>query len=70
MSDDKLWTITVTVALSSLVILAYFVLSPIMAKEGTVEETKTRLDKAINKIETLREESKPDSIPTDSSLNP
>lgn len=70
MSGDKLWTITVAIALSSLLILAYFVLSPIMGKEGTVEQTKTGLDKAINKIETLREESKHESISTNPSLKP
>lgn len=70
LSGDSLWTVTVVMALSSLLILAYFVLSPIMGKEGTVEQTKTGLDKAINKIETLREESKSKSLSTDSSLNP
>ncbi|HEY8109636.1 MAG TPA: hypothetical protein VIG05_02070 [Candidatus Nitrosotenuis sp.] len=70
MSDDKLWTVTVTIALSSLLILAYFVLHPITAKEGTVEQTKMRLDTAINKIETLRGESKQVSTQSDSSLNP
>lgn len=70
LSGDKLWTVTVVIALSSLLILAYFVLSSIMGKEGTVEQTKTGLDTAINKIETLREESKSKSISTDNSLNP
>ena len=70
MSNDTLWTVTVAIALSSLLILAYFVLSPIMGKEGTVEQTKTGLDKAINKIETLREESKSKSLLDDSGLNP
>ena len=70
MSSDKLWTVTVAIALSSLLVLAYFVLSPIMGKEGTVEQTKTGLDKAINKIETLRAESKSKSLLDDHSLNP
>ncbi len=69
MSTDRLWTITVATALSSLVVLAFFVLSPIIDDEGTVEQTRTKLDTAIGKIETLREEAdKP--VPTDSSLNP
>lgn len=69
MSTDRLWTVTVAAALSSLVVLAFFVLSPIVDEEGTVEQTRTKLDTAIGKIETLREEAdKP--IPTDSSLNP
>ncbi len=69
MSTDRLWTVTVAVALSSLVVLAFFVLSPIMDEEGTVEQTRTKLDTAIGKIETLREEAnKP--VSTDSSLNP
>ncbi len=70
MSSDKLWTITIAIALSSLLILAYFVLFPITSKEGTVEQTKVRLDKAINKFETIREESKRDSILTPLNLNP
>ncbi|QLH08901.1 hypothetical protein DSQ19_04855 [Candidatus Nitrosotenuis sp. DW1] len=65
-----MWTITVAVALSSLLVLAYFILNPITAKEGTIEQTKTGLDKAINRIETLHEESKQVPMPTDSSLNP
>lgn len=68
MSTDRLWTITVATALSSLVVLAFFVLSPIIDDEGTVEQTRTKLDTAIGKIETLREADKP--ILTDSSLNP
>lgn len=68
MSTDRLWTITVATALSSLVVLAFFVLSPIVDDEGTVEQTRTKLDTAIGKIETLREADKP--IPADSSLNP
>jgi hypothetical protein len=69
LSTDRLWTVTVAAALSSLVVLAFFVLSPIVDEEGTVEQTRTKLDTAIGKIETLREEAdKP--IPTDSSLNP
>jgi len=69
LSTDRLWTVTVAVALSSLVVLAFFVLSPIMDEEGTVEQTRTKLDTAIGKIETLREEAdKP--VSTDSSLNP
>ncbi|WP_042686413.1 hypothetical protein [Candidatus Nitrosotenuis chungbukensis] len=65
-----MWTITVTVALSSLLILAYFVLYPITAKDGTVEQTKMGLDKAINRVETLRDESKQVPMSTDSGLNP
>lgn len=69
MSTDRLWTVTVAAALSSLVVLAFFVLSPIVDEEGTVEQTRTKLDTAIGKIETLREEAdKP--ISADSSLNP
>jgi hypothetical protein len=41
-----------------------------MGKESTVEQTKSGLDKAINKIETLREESKSKSLSDDSSLSP
>ncbi|MBI5147410.1 MAG: hypothetical protein HZA84_09410 [Thaumarchaeota archaeon] len=70
MNTDRLWTITITIALSSLFVFAYFVLFPIMSKESTVEQTKTGLDEAINKIETLHEESKQGFLSTDSSLKP
>jgi uncharacterized protein YoxC len=69
-SGDKMWTVTVIIALSSLVVLSIFVLSPITSKESTVEQTKTELDHAINKIEALREETKQGSMSTNSSLNP
>ena len=70
MSSDKLWTVAVVIALSSLLILTYYVLFPITSKEGTVEQTKVGLDKAINKFETIREESKRDSILTAPNLSP
>lgn len=69
-SNDRLWLVTVVIALSSLLILTFFVLFPITSKEGTVEQTKVKLDKAINKFETIREEAKRDSILTPLSLNP
>lgn len=70
LSNDTLWTVTVVIALSSLLILAYFILTPITGKESTVEQTKTGLDKAIRNIETLREESKSKSLSDDHSLSP
>lgn len=70
MHGDKLWTVTITIALSSLLVFAYFVLFPIMSKDSTVEQTKTGLDEAINKIETLHEEPEQGFMSTDSSLKP
>jgi hypothetical protein len=58
------------VALSSLLILTFFMLYPITSKDGTVEQTKVGLDKAINKFETIREEAKRDSILTPINMSP
>lgn len=69
-SGDKMWTVTITIALSSLVVFAAFVLFPIANKESTLEQTKAGLDEAINKIGTIREELEQEQISTDSSLNP
>jgi hypothetical protein len=65
-----LWLTAVTVALSSLLILTFFMLFPITSKEGTVEQTRVGLDKAINKFETIREEAKRDSILTPINMSP
>ena len=70
MFSDKLWFATVVIALSSLLVLTFFMLFPITSKEGTVEQTKVGLDKAINKFETIREASKHDSILTAPNLSP
>ncbi|HSA97454.1 MAG TPA: hypothetical protein VLF17_00045 [Candidatus Nitrosotenuis sp.] len=70
MSSDKLWTVAVTIALSTLLILTYSMLFPVTSNEGTVEQTKIGLDKAINKFEKIREESKHDSILVPPNLNP
>ena len=52
---------TIVIAISALLVFAYFVLFPITSKESTVEQTKAGLDVAINKIETMREEIKHES---------
>ena len=70
MFSDRLWIITVVIAFSSLLILTFFVMFPITSKDGTVEQTKVGLDKAINKFETIREEAKRDSILTESRIAP
>jgi hypothetical protein len=70
LSSDNLWTIAVVVALSSLLILTFFMLSPLTSKTGTVEQTKSGLDKAVNVFETFRKESKQETIPTNPSLKP
>jgi len=68
--SDNLWTIAVVIALSSLLVLTYSMLFPVTSNEGTVEQTKVGLDKAINKFETIREESKHDSILVPPNLSP
>ncbi len=70
LSSDRLWIVTVVIALSSLLILTFFVMFPITSKEGTVEQTKVGIDKAINKFETIREEAKRDSILTPINMSP
>jgi hypothetical protein len=46
----------VIAALSSLLILAYFTITPILDKQGTVEQTQAGLDKAVKKFDELRAE--------------
>lgn len=70
MFSDRLWIVAVVVALSSLLILTFFMLYPITSKDGTVEQTKVGLDKAINKFETVREEARHDSILTPINMSP
>ena len=70
MFSDRLWFVAVVVALSSLLILTFFMLYPITSKDGTVEQTKVGLDKAINKFETVREEARHDSILTPINMSP
>jgi|GEM_PF-6089390 len=53
--SDNLWVLTVVAALSSLAILGYFVLMPIMDNEGTMEDTKEHLDRAASKFDELRQ---------------
>lgn len=65
-----MWLTAVVIALSSLLILTFFMLYPITNKDGTVEQTKVGLDKAINKFETIREEAKHDSILTPINMSP
>lgn len=54
MSNDKLWVLTVVAALSSLLILAYFTLSPMVSKEGTAQRVETGLHDAISKFDSMK----------------
>ncbi|MEM3090049.1 MAG: hypothetical protein QXY22_05720 [Candidatus Nitrosotenuis sp.] len=54
--SEKIWHLAVIAALSSLLILAYFTLMPILDKQGTVEQTQAGLEKAVKKFDELREE--------------
>ncbi|WP_268542656.1 hypothetical protein [Candidatus Nitrosotenuis cloacae] len=53
--SDNLWLLTVVAALSSLLILAFFTLSPILDDSGTVERTRTGIDKAVQRFDELKE---------------
>lgn len=55
MSNDKLWVLTVVAALSSLLILAYFTLSPMISKEGTAQRVNTGLQNAVSKFDSIRD---------------
>ena len=70
MFSDRLWLPAVVVALSSILVLTFFMLYPITNRDGTVEQTKVGLDKAINKFETIREEARHDSILTPINMSP
>ncbi len=56
MHGDRLWTITVVAALSSLLILAYFLLSPMLNKESTAQKIEEGLGESIAKFDTIREQ--------------
>lgn len=63
--SDRLWTITVVAALSSLLILAYFLLSPMLSKESTAQKIESGLGQSIAKFDSIREDQ-----PTSSELPP
>ena len=54
MSNDKLWILTVTAALSSLLILAYFTMYPMVSKDGTAQRVETGLEGAIDKFNEIK----------------
>ncbi len=54
--NDRLWTITVVAALSSLLILAYFLLSPMLSKESTAQKIESGLGQSIAKFDSIRED--------------
>lgn len=56
MHGDKLWTLTVVAALSSLLILTYFLLSPMLSKESTAQQIEGGLGESIAKFDTIREQ--------------
>jgi hypothetical protein len=56
MESDKLWTLTVVAALSSLLILAYFLLSPMLSKESTAQRIEGGLGESIAKFDVIREQ--------------
>lgn len=62
MQNDKLWTITVVAALSSLLILAYFTLSPMLDEKSTAQRIESGLGKSIAKFESIRGEQNDDSV--------
>lgn len=56
MSNDKLWTLTVVAALSSLLILAYFLLSPMLSEKSTTQQIEGGLGTTIAKFDSIRNE--------------
>lgn len=54
MSSESLWTITVVAALSSLVILAFFLLSPMLSNESTAQRIEHGLGDTIAKFDSIR----------------
>ena len=56
MSNDKLWTLTVVAALSSLLILTYFLLSPMLNEESTTQRIEGGLGTTIAKFDSIRNE--------------
>jgi hypothetical protein len=65
MHGDRLWTITVVAALSSLLILAYFLLSPMLSKESTAQKIEGGLGESIAKFDAIREQ--PNDVPLEKS---
>jgi Na+/H+ antiporter NhaC len=53
-SSEKMWTITVVAALSSLVILAFFLLSPMLSEESTAQRIEHGLGDTIAKFDSIR----------------
>jgi len=62
MQSDRLWTITVVAALSSLLILAYFTLSPMLSKDSTAQKIEGGLGESIAKFDSIREEQSSPSL--------
>lgn len=59
MSNDKLWVLTVVAALSSLLILAFFLLSPMLSKESTAQRIEHGLGDTIAKFDSIRTNNEP-----------
>ncbi|MEM3065053.1 MAG: hypothetical protein QW177_06755 [Candidatus Nitrosotenuis sp.] len=56
MAGGKLWTLTIVAALSTLLILIYFVMAPLVDKKGTIEQTNEGLGRAIDNFDALKDE--------------
>lgn len=56
MSNDKLWVLTVVTALSSLLILAFFLLSPMLSEESTAQRIDHGLGTTIAKFDSIRDD--------------
>jgi hypothetical protein len=56
LAGNKLWTLTVVAALSTLLILIYFVMAQLMDKDGTIEQTHEGLSRAIDTFDALKDE--------------
>lgn len=56
MPNEKMWILTVVAALSSLIILAYFLLAPMLSKESTAQKIDTNLETSVKKFDSIKAE--------------
>jgi hypothetical protein len=55
LSNDILWAITVVIGFSTLLVLSYFILTPMVNDQSMLERTDAGLKKAVDKFKQLKE---------------
>ena len=63
MSNDKLWVLTMVAALSSLLILAYFTMYPMLSDESTPQQIESGLGQSIAKFDAIKNKDSPEPSP-------